>query len=206
MVNPLEAFQIDVKAVEKNTAHDVAAYLCECWITVHFYPFRLGIGCLADTNNHHSLCAQMQRGANRRELTHRTISKVFAIKPYSGKKHRDRGRRHQMLDTDTRPYSDSALPFPGFYIFRPLVEGDRPPRGVAPSGNAQRVQCACLDVSLDALEGEIFPQCLGKRRIIKQGNRTALHETAQQQRSQPTGGITVYPNRIGAVSLADVSI
>src|SRR5687768_16962898 len=100
----------------------------------------------------------MQCGADGCKLAHGTVTKIFAVESYRGKKKRDCGGREKVRDPDRRRDADTALPFPWRDIVHPLIERNRLPGGVAPGGNAKGMQSACLDTSLDAMKRQTIFQ------------------------------------------------
>src|SRR5207248_8212688 len=146
---------VDVEAVQKNAVQGVPGDLRDRGIQTAAHARRIDMpGLTGGAHYQHAVCAQMQRGADRRDLAHRPVAEIFPVDFHRGKYERQGRRSHQMLDPDRHRRADALRALPGFGVGPSLVEGDALPGGVPRAGDRDRVQVAVVDVFLDATDVE----------------------------------------------------
>ena len=79
---------------------------------------------LAGAHHQHPVGTQVQRGADRRDLTHRPVAEILAVDFHRGKYEGQSRRSDQMLDSDRHRGADALGALPRFGVGPSLVEGD----------------------------------------------------------------------------------
>src|SRR5712664_3682384 len=100
-IDSLHQLDIDVEAVQKNTVQGVPGDLRQRRIEISPNPRGLGVRARpAGAHHEHPVGAQVQRGADRRDLAHRSVPEILAVDFHRGKYEGQSGGSHQMLDPD----------------------------------------------------------------------------------------------------------
>ena len=82
---------IHFHVVEKDAVQRVTGNVRQRWIFIQLVALGLFDSAVCgDADDHYPGCAQMQRGADWRNLAHRTVAKIFAVDQGCGENKRER--------------------------------------------------------------------------------------------------------------------
>src|SRR4051812_5697206 len=147
-VDPLQALDVDHQAVEEDAVQRVPGDLRERRVDVRAGA-RLIDALAPRTDDQHTVRPEVQRGAHRRDLTHRAVAEVLAVQLHRGEDKRQRRRGEQVLDLQRDGRADALVALPALEAAAALEEGNALAGGVARGGHAHRVERAGVEVQLD---------------------------------------------------------
>ena len=155
LVDASQAFQIAFERIEKNTTQHMPTDLRQRRVThVISLAHRLA-GFLTHTDHQYLVSSQVQRRANRRDLTHGAVAEILAMDFHRVEHERNGRRGHEMFQRDVGRATDTRGALPCRDAGNTLVEGNRLTRGITGDADAQGMQPTGVDRLLDARERQI---------------------------------------------------
>jgi hypothetical protein len=128
---------------------------------------------------------QVNGGAQRRGLPHRTVPEVLLMQEDGPEQEGNRQARHQVLERELHPGALARRPGPGLDRPGTGVKGDRIGIRIAGGANADGAQMLFVHPARNALEPQVLAQQFPERGVVEQRARRMHQPPSGDQRQDP---------------------